>query len=256
MNRAAIEDIRYEKTHKPLSGPMAQRAKGLYIQYITTDRIASHDAERDSIAARIEQLKAENTEYRNGFQRTRKELTEAQQALENLRLESTTENALRAEQEWEQIRQMRGVYSLSTQKAGPGKGKRDSKGRKLQKLLIGVRVRVEYDGELYDFGDYRIEIEGTNFRAIRTRSGVRMNATDRSPDYNESGGFCFGSRRYEIAEYIQKGRLLEAITLMIDSLHSVNSEEVEAAIPKCFRRVKTIEKAKRRLLRKKEEKKK
>ncbi len=239
VKKAAIEEIHYEQPYRPLDGKQANKAQSLYVRYVTHDRVAGYNYSRDSLTKHIDELKEELERNSELVRRGRRDLAEARNQLEKLQLESEDENLARAKREWEQIRQMRGVSSLSTSK---------TRGKKLNRLLIGVRVRVPYKGELYDFGDYRIEIEGTDFRAVRTRSGIKANATSSSSDYNESGGFCFGDRRYQIRDYVRAGRLLEAITLMIDSLHSVNSEWAEEEIPHCFRKVRQIEKAKAKIL--------
>ncbi len=238
VEEVALEEIRFETEHKPLTGPKASKAKNLYIRYVTRDRVASYNYSRNSLTERINALRGELNRYADAIRIKRRELATAEKELADTHLEGENENVARAEREWEQIRQMRGVYSLGVSK---------TRGKNISKLTIGVRVRVDYKDELYDFGDYRIEINGTDFNAVRTRSGIRRNATSSYPNYNESGGFCFGSRKYEIANFIKAGRLLEAITLMIDSLHSVNSSADEAEIPQCFRKVKHIESAKLRL---------
>ena len=149
----------------------------------------------------------------------------------------------RAEEEWNAIREMRGVMGLSVKK---------ERGEKSKKLMIYVRVQVPYDGELYDFGDYQIRLLGNSSRCICVRSGIRKDATSRAPAYSSGVGdsFCFGSRRDEIDSYMWRGRYVEAITLMIDCLHSVNGADVEAKIPYCFRKVSRVKRAKARIKRK------
>ena len=90
----------------------------------------------------------------------------------------------------------------------------------------------------------------SDFSCKRLRSGKRLDAASNAPDYNESSGFCFGRRRSLIQEYVEEAQYLEALTLMIDSLHSVNDPDVEREIPNCFRKAKEFKRAKRRLKKK------
>ena len=147
---------------------------------------------------------------------------------------TSREDALR---DFEEIRAMRGVRNIS---AFNGKH---------AKIVVDVRVQYPYKGTLYDFGDYRITIENGGFTCIRTRSGLKINHTSTTPDYYETRGFCFGSRRDTISQYVRGYRIAEALTLMIDSLHSVNSDEAESKIPECFRKVTTIQATEKRLRR-------
>lgn len=242
--KRAVEEAAKKMLDQPapspeLVGRRNQKAEAAYVAYVVRGRVKAHQDILKDLNARkasIEDKIRSYGQYLRDSQRQRGEIQAELAAAEKLEPEEATKE--RAKREWEAIRQMRGVSSVSTQK---------TRGKQPNALIIQVDVRVPYKNNLYDFGDYRISIMGDRYQCTRVRSGIRSDASSSAPDYNESGGFCFGSRRYEISEYVQKGRYLEAITLMIDSLHSVNDSYAEEMIPYCFRKVATIEQAKQRL---------
>ncbi len=119
----------------------------------------------------------------------------------------------------------------------------DKKHRNEYLLKVLVKVRVSYQGDLYDFGDYVIIFKTTDFECNHARSGRKLNATSLDPDYSTLSGFCFGTRSETITEYVEEGRIVEAMALIVDSLHSVNSESIRSRIPDCFRKVKTVRRA-------------
>lgn len=150
-----------------------------------------------------------------------------------------------AEDEWQQIIQMRGVRQIYTDRK-KSKQSAHSKRRSQNQLYIIIAVRLVYLDELYDLGDYKITLQDTRFSVTCCRSGQKVNATSSAPIYRCSGEFCFGPRRSEIHQYFQEGRIVEMLSLIIDSLHHVNPSE-KCMIPKCFRKVKTIDQVKRQL---------
>jgi len=144
-----------------------------------------------------------------------------------------------AESEWQQIVNMRGVAKITASKRKVKLNQRF--------LRILIKVRVPYRNELYDFGDYEVTFFRTCFKCRRVRSGVRRDHTNTYPVYNDSTyDFCFGSRLNDIEGYAHSGRIVEALTLIIDCFHSVNPSH-EHYIPGCYRKVKTVEHAKKRL---------
>lgn len=217
------------------------RAEKAYINYILRGREKARASQINDVDERLEQtnrnLQYSANEVRE-YQQQKSALLAEKKRLENS-FEPTEQYSERARKEWGAIREMRGVTGLYVEKKG-----------KQQCLVIKVCVRVPYDGELYDFGDYKIKLYPDSYKCERTRSGVRLDATSKRPDYNEPSGFCFGNRHSLINKYVRNARYLEALTLMIDSLHSVNGEGVEREIPYCFRKVRKFERAKRRLRRK------
>ena len=234
--RALLEEA------KPKIGEIANvRAEKAYVDYILRGREASRASLINDVDEKLEQINRSLRYFANEvreYQKQKSALMAEKKRLEHS-FEPTDQCRERARREWSVIREMRGVTGLYVEKMG-----------KRKCLVIKVDVRVPYKGELYDFGDYKIKLYPDSFKCERTRSGVRIDATSKRPDYNESSGFCFGNRRSLINEYIKNARYLEALTLMIDSLHSVNGVDVEQEIPCCFRKVKAFERAKRRLRRK------
>lgn len=144
----------------------------------------------------------------------------------------------KAEADWEAIKNARGVSKIVFN-------------RKRRRLEITIKVRVPYRGELYDFGDYCLYIDGSNnCRCKEVRSGLKLNHTSTEPQYHIRGNhFCFGSSLSTIENYLAAGRYAEAITLVVECLHSVNDKYAAEQIPNCFRKVSAVEKAKRRTLR-------
>lgn len=231
-------DVTYEKPDSKVVQVRMRKARNKYVNYRINGR-------QKAIQHQCEELERRETEQRTelaelGKKIQRQQLLIGETAAEKKRLsgakvteKETREKALA---EWETIMQMRGVSFVSV---------RQPKGTGIQPLTIDVKVRVPYKKNLYDFGDYRVQIDASGFTCKRFRSGIKTNASNNSPNYNESSGFCFGSRRYAIEDYIINGRLLEAITLIIDSLHEVNDEYAESQIPNCFRRVVEVKRVER-----------
>lgn len=122
--------------------------------------------------------------------------------------------------DWQIVRQLQGVYEVTL----------DS-----DKLVVLVRVCVPYDDDYYDFGDFRITMDTKDgYCCEEIRSG-------RLPDggdwyINEDDTFCFGDRSEVIAQYMEVGRYIEALALMIDCLHSVNDEDWEC-VPEGFYKI-------------------
>lgn len=213
-------------------------ARQTYVRYVKhgakkaqTDRLQKATIQVDLLKDRLNELGQSIKGVQRELGEAKADLNQIQQA--ELTNETTTAQAL---SEWESLTRMRGVTSIKVNRSG----------RKTTGLSILVKVRVPYEGEFYDFGDYTIWLSGSEYRCTRTRSGIKLNATSSAPNYNETKGFCFGDRRYEINEYMQNGRFLEAVDLMVECLHSTNNSADEAQIPNCFRKVKVVERAQRR----------
>ncbi|MCL2444735.1 hypothetical protein FWD07_01265 [Candidatus Saccharibacteria bacterium] len=244
--KAIEEQVQEELDYKQPS--VSERIKTMrsarqqYVRYRAKGRMDAWLHEKQEIQEAIDREKKHLQACGKRVQESQKRLSEYKAQMEGMGSGPISEEDTRARAaaEWDIISEMRGVSSIvsrKTQKSGQ------------KSLIIDVAVRVPYKGDLYDFGDYRISIGNADFSCRRIRSGVRLNALSRSPDYNQSSGFCFGGRRSAIDDYVKNGRLLEAITLIIDSLHSVN-EGVEVDIPHCFRKISTIERARRKIWRK------
>lgn len=128
--------------------------------------------------------------------------------------------------DWEAIKQLRGVVAVYYD---------DDKSA----LMVDVEVRVPYDGEVYDFGDYTITVSDDRVVCFCTRSGIRDDwEMGDYPDYRYGDGtFCLGDRKGTIGEYLRRHQVREALILTVDCLHSVNNEEHAEDIPHCFRKI-------------------
>ena len=235
--KEAQEELLSEAIKPKLRDLANRKAENAYVRYIVNGRELARRArirEVDNALSLIQQNLAQYATYIRECQQRKSTLLAEKKQLEDA-AESINQCRERARKEWATIREMRGVANLRAEK---------------ECLAIKVDVRVPYGGELYDFGDYLIKLYPDKYSCIRLRSGKRVNATSSAPDYNEPGGFCFGDRRSLIEDYIKEAQYLEALTLMIDSLHSVNDSWAEREIPNCFRKAKEFERAKRRLRKK------
>lgn len=182
---------------------------------------------------KVQSVEQELRDLGTRLQLKQRRLNDARSELQSL--QTTSSQLISPEQaraELQAIREMRGVSQVTLPKVAAG-----------QRMVLSfiVKVRVPYCNELYDFGDYKITFFTNTYKCQKLRSGVRANATSTRPDYSTSDGFCFGDRKHTILEYVQAGRIVEAATLIVDSLHSVNSQEIEREIPHCFRKVRTVQ---------------
>lgn len=134
--------------------------------------------------------------------------------------------------ELKKIQKMRGVKKITPD--------RDN-----DQLEILIQVRVTYQGALYDFGDYLVKFWSDSCNTRLLRSGVKEDADSRDPFYPDGSGFCFGNRKNEIDHYAEEGRIVEALTLIVDCMHSVNEGD-EKDIPGCFKRISKPKKRKKR----------
>ena len=139
-------------------------------------------------------------------------------------------NKEKALEELAQIRQMRGVTRIILEQDG---------------FTAQVQVRVKYCNRMYDFGDFNVTFSYNSVKTTETRSGVKEYASNYEPCYRIGNYFCFGDRASEINDYARRGHIIEALTLIIDCMHSVNPED-QKYIPECFRRVPKTKKNKRR----------
>lgn len=216
-------------------------ARKAYISYRVSGQVQAQQKLIEAAEEKVDELKQTIRDYGKKIQQSQRELGEAKAELDSLsttKISAQTTKA-KAKDEWKVLTEMRGVAKLTAHK---GRGKRPDK------ICILVKVRVPYRNNIYDFGDYQITLCGHSYECNRVRSGIRIDQTSTRPSYNESSGFCFGSRKSTIIEYLEQGKTIEAVTLMVDCLHSVNEGD-ESYIPDCFRKVATVERAKRRLQR-------
>ena len=108
-------------------------------------------------------------------------------------------------------------------------------------LTIECRSLVEHDGHLYDFGDSAISIrpDTGEYRVSLSRSGsLRDDGTQPYHGQGPHGGFCFGGREDAIYNFMNAGNWLEAVSLMVESLRSLDGDSnSEVNVPQELRRV-------------------
>lgn len=197
-------------------------------------------------AARVEEAETEVEVAQDELQKAGESVQTAQRKLGDARAKLKQAEATcltkmsreRAEADWIAIKEARGVSSIKYN-------------RRKKRLEIIIKVRVPYEGELYDFGDYRLLIDGSKKCDCKEiRSGVKLNHSSTVPHYHVGANrFCFGSSLSTIEDYLGCGRYVEAITLIVECMHSVNGDYDAKYIPDCFRKVSVVEKAKRGILR-------
>lgn len=200
-------------------------------------------------AGAIAQMKSELKEVVNDILRTEKAISDAIALVESNqarlgKLKAKKENLIRlqakydakvtrekAQMDWQIIRQMQGVYKVMFEPAGSDEEAEDG-------LAVWVRVCVPYDGKYYDFGDFRVVIDAVcGYECKEIRNGELSGIHDRQPYYRyDNDNFCFGDRCGEIDDYTEHGQYLEALALIIDCLHWVNTED-RPYIPECFREI-------------------
>lgn len=240
IKRVAVEELTLEEN---LQVPQFdERAKRAYIEFRTLHFRDSKLSQETRLRKEIDQQKSGLKHYGEKIAELQRGIGQNQAELKQLESVAPDRAATRAEakSEWEQILNMRGVAKLTA-------SKRKAKPRD-RFLRILIKVRVPYKKELYDFGDYEVTFFENCFKCRQVRSGVKLNHQNTIPTYPDSTyGFCFGHRRHDIEDYAKHGRIIEALTLIIDCFHSVNPGD-ERHIPGCYRKVKTIEHAKRRLM--------
>jgi len=106
-----------------------------------------------------------------------------------------------------------------------------------------IRATCEYDGHTYDLGDWRIDIGPTtvHLTAYEIRSSVRRGWRGHYPVYrNGDDTFCFGNRRTEINDHLQRGHYLAAMALAVECLNTINPDHRDD-IPLTFPRYETTE---------------
>lgn len=225
------EDEDESITYEDLSADLTDFDNDSCEQFIAYCQDENQHTYKERLSDAEEKVKNTETSLRDYGQRIQKlqgELKEAKLELEKLKSTKPPEpkDLKVLKTEWEAIKSMRGVTNIYYDEYD-------------ETLCIDVAVRVPYEGETYDFGDYTIQICHDEIECPRSRSGVRDDWRAGSyPDYCYSDGtFCLGNRERSISKFIVEQRFREAIILIIDCMHSVNDEEEAANIPKCFRRI-------------------
>jgi hypothetical protein len=106
-----------------------------------------------------------------------------------------------------------------------------------KKLSVRVNVRVPYKRKRYDLGDWELLITPESFYDECLRSGAKEGADHASPIYHMDDGFCFGDTRSVVLEHLAKGQVAQAVEMLVNALHSFNSETDREKIPRYFKEV-------------------
>ena len=228
---AAVKELSDDKNYMVMATPEAPIACPDKVRWhYVSGRDKGLEANISVLEERIERRRRKILDYTDTIRELQRDNGSDTATIQTLKqMKEDVASREQAQQEIDMICKMRGVAEFDVLK-------HDSS------ILLSflVKVRVPYDGAVYDFGDYKIRISRSSYSCHRVRSGVKIGALSTEPDYGAGGSFCFGQRGSTISEYIQNGRVAEAVALMIDSLHSVNSDEIARQIPLCFRKVDTI----------------
>lgn len=233
------EDELVEAAKQLTRSPFPERAHYAFVAYAMNGQPKAYQSRLRENERRLQNAKEQLREAGEGVSQAQREIGSLQ--AQRAQIEATyaqKTNRKSAEADWQAIKDARGVAAIVYN-------------RRRKRLEVLIKVRVPYEGELYDFGDYRLYIDGGSSCVCKeVRSGLKLNHTSTMPQYHIHGNhFCFGGNLSTIEEYLKDGRYAEAITLVVECLHSVNDEETARRIPNCFRKVSVIEKAKRRILR-------
>lgn len=208
-----------------------------FAKFVRQENLNNYQRRLKDTRRAITEGEADLQSYGRSIQELQKTLNVKRAELKSL--EQSKPQAVTAEkarEDWNTLRQMRGVAKVEVSHAKEG-----------DKLKILVKVRVPYKRVIYDFGDYEITICGGGSICKEVRSGVRKDTTLRAPLYHiGDNNFCFGARGDSIRQYLRDNQILEAVTVMIDSMHSTNDRDA-AYIPYCFRKVKTVREEKNRI---------
>lgn len=97
-------------------------------------------------------------------------------------------------------------------------------------LNVTVRAAYEYEGDVYDIGDCSIVVTDNSLHAEIYRGNGRGH-------YNNAGEFCFGDRESEIDEYVEHGRIVEALEIAIECIHHINDGDLQS-IPTNYKIIK------------------
>lgn len=216
------EDLSADRTH--FSNDSCEQ----FIEYCQKENQYEYEDRLNDADDEVQRIERSLRRYGRDIQKLQGELKDAKLNLEKIKNSKPPEpkdpEALKAE--WENIKNMRGVTNIYYDEHG-------------ETLYVEVAVRVAYEDEIYDFGDYKIEIHHDEIECPRIRSGVRDDWDGGYPDYcyGNSNTFCLGTREENIKNFISERRFREAIILIIDCMHSVNDEAEAEDIPSCFRRI-------------------
>lgn len=95
-------------------------------------------------------------------------------------------------------------------------------------IRFTIRTQYATEGKTFDLGDWVIDFEPgiTRMVAICIRSGVRPSWIYSDPPYRHpNGDFCFGNQQQVIDEHLKHQRYLQAFSLAITCMNSINLED-------------------------------
>lgn len=237
VRRLAEEEL-VEAARRLTRPAFPERAHQALVAYIVDGQPKAHAARIQEATQRVEDAKSQLQKAGESVRAAQQKLGYARADLEQFEaIHSEKHSRKKAESDWEAIKNARGVSSIVYNKMR-------------NRLEITIKVRVPYEGDLYDFGDYVLYIDGSSDCTCREiRSGVKLNHDNTSPLYHLSGKrFCFGNSLSTIERFLADGRYAEAVTLVVECMHSVNDKWDAERIPGCFRKVSVVDRAKRKIL--------
>lgn len=203
----------------------SQSAFKLYEQFRSDAGRRRRDNRLSEIQRLLSRMRGQASELADSLKSTQRQIGQLQ--VEQKRLEETSvppiDDPRVIAEEFETIKHLPGVIAVQVVN---------------NRIRVICRARIEYDGDLYDVGDFALDFDWDNFRVQDLRSGVKAGWYKGDyPDYRyRDGGFCFGPRRDEIHAHISKQQYVEAIALAVDCLMSVNSDD-QSKIPRAFKKV-------------------
>lgn len=121
-----------------------------------------------------------------------------------------------AKNDFQQLKSMRGVCQIFVDDTDTMLYYGSVKEKTLKIYVRATYARGRY---LYDLGDYMIDISQSQISDLEWEvNRIRFKGQ------SGYGGrhFCFGDRFFDICDYIERGRIVEAVEIMIECLHYVN----------------------------------
>lgn len=217
----------------PQSAKCDENALQLYTNFRTNGRKQQYSNKISSLYTEIADREERINHLDKEIVECRRKLNQAKAKLKQLQT-SPPDQVIKeaARSEWQQILNMRGISRIEFSKGCH----RDDQ----QTMRVSIHVRVPYNGDLYDFGDYEATFNPNGFSCRQLRSGIRPDHTNLQPTYpDDDYGFCFGPQLIDIQSHAKNFQFVEALTLIIDSLHSVHYSD-EKYIPECYRKITTL----------------
>ena len=210
-----------------------------FVDFCQNDVRTIHEKQCEDIEEKIESNEDDLRDCGDKIRQLQAQLQNNRLKLQKLQQVSVVEpDADELEASWQEIKNIRGIREIYCCYS--------NNEEHTYEMHVTVNVRIAYQGQNYDVGDYDICITHLNFVCKCLRTGVRDDwmkyhsgsYASRYPDYRYNDNtFCFGNRDTEIYDYFNQRRFREMIILIVDCLHSVNNRAQAECIPQCFRKV-------------------